>query len=808
MAEDKKKSDLFGKLFGKERAKTVSSEAEEQASLDKLMEVSETENENAAEYAEWLNDAIAEGAADPDEDISEALAELFGENETEASDEAPIFTIPGFEDLSSPEDNAYVEGESVDSVGYGEEQSPEYADEPEYIEEEYESVDEGAENAQAPFVYEDADDSYAEDTAADLEGEAPAEEEAPSRNSVDEDTATLLAALGYSDANTAHTAVKPASKDTARNRPTDLSLAYGYEGKEYIARSQTASIKSKYARDKFKMIARLGATALFAIILCVYDVFGKNFGGALDSTVYPVVNIMISLQLLLIAAVFSVKRLISGVNSIFKGDLNVHSISAIAVIVAVLYNVILAIAAPEAFTLYNFPASVCLLLGAVHDYLDLEREICVFDRLSSWSSMSTLERIDSAALSAELGEGGVGEGEDQVGPAFRLRKGVFAENYFRHVNRRHPTAKMLAIFVTPAVALAFVLFFVSLASNNSFADAANAFVSAVLFTLPAFTLISMSFPFFTLVTKNISRDAVILSEADVNDHRKVNTIVFEESDLFDENSLTINRISVCDKNQMQDVFDIICCVSAMYNKIGGRIAGAFRASTADGDAPEEVTVLRVEDGGFEGFAAGRHYCVGSDAYLTSKGISVMRYYDDKYIASNPGGVVLHIAVDGAEVFKLYLTYSISPNNLSLINELAASKTRIIMRTVDPNVNLDLITRILAGSFDGNLTLIRKRYDEGCVDESCSDEASIDGGIIVNGDSSEAILDTVRACRLFCAFAKLNFTAGIAVFGIGSLFALFLGIIGAIVALPSFYVFIFQMISILPSIFFAHIYLNK
>jgi hypothetical protein len=252
----------------------------------------------------------------------------------------------------------------------------------------------------------------------------------------------------------------------------------------------------------------------------------------------------------------------------------------------------------------------------------------------------------------------------------------------------------------------------------------------------------------------------------------------------------------------------MCAVSAMYNKIGGRIAGAFRASTADGDTPAEVSVLKVEDGGFEGVAEGKHYYVGSDAYLTSKGISVMRYYDDKYIASNSGGIVLHIAVDGAEVFKLYLTYSISPTTLSVINELASSKTRIILRTIDPNVNLDLISRILSNSFDGNLTLIRKPYNGAVAEEEPKNECAIDGGIIVNGETPEAILETVRACRLFSAFSKFNLGAGVIVFAIGALLAFFLGIIGAVVGMPSIYVFIFQMLSIIPSIFFASIYLNK
>lgn len=820
MADDKKKNALFGKILGRKHSTAISAEAEEQESkAEKSIETSDDDY-----TPEWLTDSVSEDSQDPDEDISDALAELFGENNLEDTNDPSAFAMPGFDELAAEGESNFgiydTDGDDAESISDNNADETGSAEQDDTYPDDYGYIEEPSEIANDE-VYEDgipaetAEDSIeSEYDESETEGfdeaseKASESEKATAEDSVDEDTANLLAALGYSDANTASAKGKPLNKDTSVSRPSDLSFAYGYDGKEYVSRTQTDSLKSKYASDKLKLIVRLGATALFAVLLCVYDMFGDKFGGVLDSSLYPVVNIMISLQLLLIVAAFSVKRLLSGVNAILKGDLNAYSIGAAGVIIAVIYDIVLAITVPETFTLYNFPAAVCVLFCAIHDYFVLEREICVFDRLTSWQSVATLERVDAASLAMDLGEGGMNDGGKTVGQAFRLRKGEFAENYFRHVNRRHPLSKMLAFFVTPSVAIAFIMFFVSLASDKTFAEATGAFAGIALISLPVFMLVSLSFPFYTLTTRRLSADSVVLSESDVNEYRRVDTVVLEESDIFDDTSLTINRISVCDKNQMQDVFDIMCGVSAMYNMIGGRIAGVFRASTADGDVPEDVSVIGVEDGGFEGIAAGRRYCVGSDAYLASKGISVTRYYDDKYIASNPGGVVLHIAVDGAEVFKLYLTYSISPNTLSIINELSMSKTRIVLRTVDPNVNLDLISRILSSSFEGNLTLVRKPYDGTSAEDHQKDERIIDGGIIVNGENPEALLDTVSACRLFGAFSKFNFAVGIVVFAIAALFALLLGIIGAIIGWSSIYVFIVQVLSVLPCIIFANIYLNK
>ena len=431
--------------------------------------------------------------------------------------------------------------------------------------------------------------------------------ETPEEPAVDEDTATLLAALGYSDAQPQSPIKQTLHTEKAQRKTVDLSLAYGYEGKEYLSHAQTPAIKHTYAKNRLNMFIRLGGTMLFVILLFVYDAFGKSFGGALDAKVYPVVNIMMSLQLLLIAAAFSVKQIIAGINGIFKAEPIVHSVSATALVLAVLYDIVIAIAAPEAFTLYNFPAAICLLLSVLHDYFVLERETYVFDRLSSWQSVATLERVDASDLAAELGEGGVGDSENRIGQAFRMRRGEFAENYFRHINRRHPLTKILNFIIAPVIALSLVIFIISLASDKTALEAFNIMLAVNLFSLPAFMLVSMSYPFYTLVSKNLNADSVIFSESDVSEYKKVDTVVFEESDLFDESSLTINRISVCDKNRMQDVFDIMCGVSALYDRIGGRIARAFRDSTAEGDIPTDISVVSVDDGGFEGVAGGRYY---------------------------------------------------------------------------------------------------------------------------------------------------------------------------------------------------------
>ena len=130
-----------------------------------------------------------------------------------------------------------------------------------------------------------------------------------------------------------------------------------------------------------------------------------------------------------------------------------------------------------------------------------------------------------------------------------------------------------------------------------------------------------------------------------------------------------------------------------------------------------------------------------------------------------------------------------------------------MRTIDPNINLDLILRMLTSTFDGKLSLVRKPYDENAAHDARKEESTVEGGVLVNGENTEAILDVVKACKLYGAYSKLNFNTSIILFGAGALLSVFLGIIGVLAGISSLYIVLFQIISIIPSVILSNLILK-
>ncbi len=816
MSKKEKKGSIFSRFsFSKPSSPSVADDETkvEDESLDALME-------DGAE--EEIVDAPTEEKADGD-DFAEFMASYIesmdedgGEVESEAtpvrdtSDKPSGIEIDDELDAILASYAAEMIGESGDVDGTADESvEPEEAGEAVTAPDNTEApksteTAEDTEATTAPETALVAEESESEDDAD--EDEVEDESAVSDESQIDEDAATLLAAMGYSENDATAPKARRAHRQNGGASESDLTMAFGYEGQEYASKSQRGEIKDAYARDRMSALVRLGASALVVILLFVYDTFGKFFGGPLSPEMYPTVNILISLQIILISAAFSIKQVFSGLRGVFKAEPTVHSIGATAVLLTVIYDIILAIIAPETFTLYNLPAAICLLFGALYDFLVIEREMEAFARLSSFESVATFERVDSVALAMELGESHIGEEEGKVGIAFRIKKAPFAVNYFRHTNRKLTTTKALNFIIAPVLALSLVIFIVSLAASRTVVDSLNVLIAINLFSLPVFMLVCMSFPSFTLVKKKLDSNAVILSEAAINEYADVNTVVLEESDVFDENSLTINRMTVCDKSRMDQIFEIMCGVSALYDKVGGRIAGAFRASTSDSDTLPNAKIIAVSDGGIEGEVAGRKYVVGSEAFLTEKGISVMRYYDDKYLASNAGGVVLHIAVDGVQVFKLYLSYRIPDKTFNVIDRLSKFGTRLVMRSEDPNINVELMTKLLGDEV--SLTLIRKPYEEKASEsEGAGERNAVNGALVVNGAESDTLIDAVAACKVFRAYSKLNFYVSAALIAIGVLLSAFLGALGALIGMSSLYIVLFQILSALPSILLAKLLLE-
>ena len=454
---------------------------EETAQAEAVPETAET-----AETAEEKAPAETDGAPKAQHGSGELLKKIlsFKAARSDSADEKAAESDP------APAKDDADSGESARAVDVGANTD---------VFEDYEYVSNGNSADSDDSAESDADDASAE-TSDESGAENAGAEASDASEASDEDDSDLMVALGYSEGSEAAERASRRNKDELKRRIGDTGSdyvgAFGYRGEEYRSNEQTDAVKKAYRSDSLSMILRAAGTAIFALVIVIYELFGKKFGGAISAADYPAVHILVSLQLLLLAAAFSWRQLVRGLVGIFRFELTPHSAAAAAVVSVLVYDAALAVAAPDSFTLYNIPAAFCLVMSVVYDILDLERQVRAFNALSGFETCCTLERADQVELAAALGgSSSAGKEDARITTAMRLRRGNFAENYFKRTNKKNPALRALNYVIAPVMALSLVVFLISLAAGRGFVPSANTFTVMVLIAMPVFTMAGLIYPF-------------------------------------------------------------------------------------------------------------------------------------------------------------------------------------------------------------------------------------------------------------------------------------------------------------------------
>lgn len=684
--------------------------------------------------------------------------------------------------------------------------------------EDYEYVSNGNSADSDDSAESDADDASAE-TSDESGAENAGAEASDASEASDEDDSDLMVALGYSEGSEAAERASRRNKDELKRRIGDIGSdyvgAFGYRGEEYRSNEQTDAVKKAYRSDSLSMILRAAGTAIFALVIVIYELFGKKFGGAISAADYPAVHILVSLQLLLLAAAFSWRQLVRGLVGIFRFELTPHSAAAAAVVSVLVYDAALAVAAPDSFTLYNIPAAFCLVMSVVYDILDLERQVRAFNALSGFETCCTLERADQVELAAALGgSSSAGKEDARITTAMRLRRGNFAENYFKRTNKKNPALRALNYVIAPVMALSLVVFLISLAAGRGFVPSANTFTVMVLIAMPVFTMAGLIYPFCDMAKNLLRPTEVLLNEAEAEEYAGTDAVIFGEDDVFGPRSLLIKRIGLCGGAMASDVFEVLEGTATVFDKVGGVLAGAFRRAAdssigGNGTDVGAAEIKRLGDGGIAAEVGGRKYFIGNESFMTLSGIAAPVDRDDRAFAENGGSAVMYIAVDGEVALKMYISYIADEEFRGLVTTLSDRGIRPVMISNDPNIDDALMARLL-GQLKCPLRVIRSNAETESEDgekEEKTAKDSVDAGLIADGSDWTSLVGALPACGKLCRVSELNNRISLGIIVLSVLLATFLGALGILGGMHSAYVLLYQIICVLPAVITSKLMLN-
>ncbi len=578
----------------------------------------------------------------------------------------------------------------------------------------------------------------------------------------------------------------------------DVDKSYAFDGFELNSPDGFRSVGSKYKQENSEMKFRLLGTGAFALALFIFEflgIFGVTLGGALNIHHYPVVGIMLSLQLLLLSAALSWKQMIDGLKDAITFNPSPSSIPAVAVLMTVIYNVIMALIAPNTgLNLYNFPAALCLVFMVLNDYLDLSREIRSFNTIATRRPKYASVHVSPAARSTEeeMAEIFSNENYDMAdSKVLEIKKTKFIDNYFHRTNILSLKSRKLNLVIYPFIALAIALGILSFVTNKSALTAFSISILTVQFGMPMGLLFVYSYSFFSAVKAAFSHDATIIGEASIEEYSNATTVVFAEKEIFPLETTVTKGIKLYDNNA---IYYVLYHLTSLYSKIGGPLKERLIRATAEMGYSHDVEVVSVAEKGIEAVVDGKvHVIAGQARYMEEKGIFVGSDPDDEKMFAE-GASALYLVLDGVLSAKLYVSYAVTPELENVIAFLGSENMETVIRSCDPNIDNELLaSKLRVSRFPSRVVK--------CMFEENEDVPSAESGI-VSRNSLTALAHAITLCNKIRRVRKTGRTVSIISMIVSVLMMVFLALFSSKISIPSLYVALYQIFWMIPVLLFT------
>ena len=561
------------------------------------------------------------------------------------------------------------------------------------------------------------------------------------------------------------------------------------EVKEFVSPSEIKSILEHYKSDYGKSALKMFAMAAIAIVLFFYENIG-TFGGklpdGLNGKYYPVVNVMLGLQLLFIGFAILYKNVIDGFKALINKKPTSDSFLSVMMLISVLYSISACFfPAGSSLISYHFPISMSLLLFVVGQRLDLKREVMTFRVISSKRNKFALEKLD--IIDAELETRAFDKFLPKQPDIFRINKTSFVDGYFRRT-KNYSSIKLSLLAIIPLSAIAAVCgVIIGLLATKNVSTAITTGYAAFAFGCPASIFLAFSLPMFRSSKVCYDNNSAIVGEGSLDEYTSASSISFDDREVFPTAGVKLRSIKVFGNGRLDNV---IYYMASVYSFIGGPLADVLNVATADLGRSNDVEILSIDSDGVEAVIDGHHVFAGKAEYLRHNGYLPVSDPEDEEIE---GGdiCITFLVCDDEVVGKFYVRYRIDPEFQNTLKRLYRSGICVGIKTVDPNINDEMLgTRIRLTKYPVRVL----KYDD-LSDRSRGAERTDSG--IVSKKSVKALLSAFTLCDKTKHITKTNLLICVLNIIIGVVIVAGVSFMGTIAAVGSVYAALFQLFWLIP-----------
>ena len=537
------------------------------------------------------------------------------------------------------------------------------------------------------------------------------------------------------------------------------------EKREYETQGQDIALRKAYAKQKGGYIFNLALAVLVLLVLFLYERpqwMANVFHGPVDGSEYPVSYILIGIQLLVLAAAFSYRRLLEGFLRLLRFSPIDSSFCSVMLLVTFCYHVVLIFIPHAGYpVLYLSPAAGSLVLLSLVDLLDWYRESLAFQVVSSRRQKYAL--VPRVSVGGKLNNARERLLEtEEAATIWYVRPIGFVRNYFANTEKRADHQRSLGSQLLLIVSIGIALGLYVLATGGTAEEMWQTVFVTFLLSIPATSLLVTALPMFLASCLRLKKRSAIIGEDPIYGCEGKTVMVLPDSEAFGGMQRErFELIEGCDASR------VMVLVKALLEKVQSPLADSIDVE----HEPIDITVTDIEEHGVAALAGEEKISLifGSVEYLQKYGIRVQpRGNDLEDICRR----LLCVAID-RQVSVLFLArYRLTEDMTHLLHELDAESVRVMIRTKDPGVHNDMLARLSADQREP------VRVMKPAAREVDIRTERVDATVVALGSCAEAARAFVvcRAIRRAGSFGKLlqalSVVTGVVISALLALFGLF------------------------------------
>ena len=465
--------------------------------------------------------------------------------------------------------------------------------------------------------------------------------------------------------------------------------AFGYCGQDSITpQNKTRSI-AKYMHDRRHLILRTLLTflALFLVVLLDYPALIGGGYEAFDASM-PLLFPILSVIVMVAAAVLSYKQFNAGIRSYFKLRPTPYSTLSVIVPFVLIYDIVAMIAQVPLVHL-NCVATGALLLICVCDIFRLTSEMRVFRLLVTDAPKTVLDPTEPRKKKLRQGKKLIKIINDDLDENFyHVHDAQLTMGFFRRFNEMEAAHTPFRILLTLPIVLGFLAAFV-IALTNGLGDALNTFATVTVLGLPGAACFGFFFPLSHANNLLTRQNCALIGEEAVEEYNESKTIIFNDYRLCRAQSCS--ELAVRDKSD--DLRRDLKLAGILFRKIGGSLEEIGKA-TATKSADPNVAFVRIADTGVEAVIDNQYHVIAGDAiFLKKSGIRIPRETADRALRRADNVGLLYFAVDGILKLTYDIEYALDPKFEIIAERLADSTTSVAIQSYNPNLTEEFLQDI-------------------------------------------------------------------------------------------------------------------